>query len=75
MQAYPEVRSLEKRILGRLTGETKAFLGIDSISEQLTPPDPLTEQFHKLRKELAIFQAMNDPKGIYARLPFNIEIE
>jgi protease-4 len=28
-------------------------------------------EFMKLKEDLAMLQAMNDPKGIYARLPFN----
>lgn len=75
LQEYPEVRSLEERILGRLTGETRALLGRDNIFGQLLPSDPLTSEFQKLRKELAILQALNDPRGVYARLPFNLEIE
>lgn len=70
---YPEVRTLEERFLGQLS-EVKSVLS--GTSEQLTSPnDPLTAEFYKLQEEIAILQAMNDPLGVYARLPFNLKIE
>jgi protease-4 len=33
-------------------------------------PDPLTVELQKLREELKILQALNDPLGVYTRLPF-----
>lgn len=67
LQEYPEVRSFEQRLLGQLSGEQS--------SQQSTPLDPLTAQFQKLKEEIAILQAMNDPLGVYARLPFNFEMQ
>ena len=75
MQEYPEVRTFEERLLGQLTGEVRSILGSARASEQLPIPEPLTAELHKLREELAILQAMNDPRGVYARLPFNLRIE
>jgi len=74
LQEYPEVRSLEERLLGRLTGEVRSVLGENNTARQLAP-DPLTAEFYKLRDEIAILQSMNDPLGVYARLPFNLKIE
>jgi protease-4 len=73
LQEYPEARTFEERFLGQLTNEVRSILSSDA--EQLTSPDPLTAEFHKLREEIAILQAMNDPLGVYARLPFNLEIK
>jgi protease-4 len=42
---------------------------------QLKAPDPLMAEFQKLQQELAILQKMNDPQGMYVRLPFNLRIE
>ncbi|HBL11509.1 MAG TPA: signal peptide peptidase SppA, partial [Cyanobacteria bacterium UBA11162] len=67
LQEYPEVRSLEERIIEKLTGNSHAR------SQEL--PDPLTQEFLKLKEDLAILQALNDPKGVYARLPFNWRLE
>ena len=74
LQEYPEVRTFEERLLGQLTREVRSVLGSDRASGQL-PNDPLMAELHKLRKEIAILQAMNDPLGVYARLPFNLQIE
>ena len=73
LQEYPQVRTLEERLLGRLAGEVRSVLGTPQA--ELTSPDPLTAQFYKLRDEIAIVQSMNDPLGVYARLPFNLKIE
>ncbi|HAG82916.1 MAG TPA: signal peptide peptidase SppA [Cyanobacteria bacterium UBA12227] len=67
LQEYPEVRSLEERIIKKLTGNSHAR------NQEL--PDPLTQEFLKLKEDLAILQALNDPKGVYARLPFNWRLE
>jgi len=75
LQEYPEVRTLEERFLGQLTDEVRSVLSSEHTSGQLTSPDPLTAEFHKLRGEIAILQAMNDPLGVYARLPFNLQIK
>jgi protease-4 len=64
---YPKSRTLEERIFENLSG-TK-------LTESLPKPDPLTQEFLKLQKELAALQAMNDSRGIYTRLPFNFHID
>ena len=75
LQEYPEARTFEERFLGQLTKEVRSVLSSGDTSGQLRSPDPLTAEFHKLRGEIAILQAMNDPLGVYARLPFNLEIK
>lgn len=75
LQEYPGTRTFAERFLGQLAGEVKSAVGGDGTSGQLPAPDPLTAEFHKLRKEIAILQVMNDPLGVYARLPFNLRIE
>ncbi|HEY9707939.1 MAG TPA: signal peptide peptidase SppA, partial [Oculatellaceae cyanobacterium] len=67
LQEYPKVRSLEERIFKKLTDEATARNG--------TPLDPLTAEFQKLQADLAILKSMNDPRGIYARLPLSWDIE
>lgn len=67
VEEYPKSRSLEQRIFRSLSGveaEISTF-----------PVDPLTAEFQKLQQELASLRAMNDPYGIYTRLPFNLRIE
>ncbi len=67
LQEYPKVRSLEQRILQKLTSDDSAR------TAQL--PVPLKAEFLKLQTDLAILQSMNDPRGIYARLPFNWRLD
>lgn len=67
VEEYPKVRSLEQRILETLTNEASA--------RTQKVPDPLTAEFQKLQADLAILKSMNDPRGIYARLPFTWRID
>ncbi|MEQ9481873.1 signal peptide peptidase SppA [Coleofasciculus sp. F4-SAH-05] len=62
LEEYPRFQSLEERLI-------QEFVGNDSNKTQQT--DPLMAEFMKLKEDLAMLQALNDPKGIYARLPFN----
>lgn len=73
LQEYPEVRTFGERFLGQLKNEVRSVLSSDA--GQLTSPDPLTVEFDKLREEVTLLQAMNDPLGVYARLPFNLQIK
>ena len=67
IEEYPKSRSLEQQIFRSLSG---VEVGIPT-----TPLDPLTVEFKKLEEELASLRAMNDPYGIYTRLPFNLRID
>jgi protease-4 len=67
LQEYPEVRSLEERILKTFTDEAS--------TQKTEQANPLTAEFMKLQADLALLKMMNDPRGVYARLPFNWRIE
>lgn len=43
--------------------------------QEVAQTDPLAAQFQKFKQELAVLQMMNDPLGIYARLPYDIRFE
>ncbi|MGK7873922.1 MAG: signal peptide peptidase SppA [Xenococcaceae cyanobacterium] len=64
---YPKQRSFEEEILERLLDA--------EVVEQVKQLDPLTAEFIKFKEDLAIFHGLNDPRGIYARLPFKLRIE
>jgi len=67
LEEYPKRRSFEERILERLSGV-----------RVLTPAaklDPLTAEVKKMQEELASIESMNDPHGVYVRLPFNLRID
>ncbi|MEQ8462815.1 signal peptide peptidase SppA [Coleofasciculus sp. E1-EBD-02] len=62
LEEYPRFQTLEERLI-------EEFVGNDS--NKTRQPDLLMAEFMKLKEDLAMLQALNDPKGIYARLPFN----
>lgn len=67
IEEYPEQKSFEEEVFDRLFSVKTMSQG-----KQL---DPLTTEFIKFKSELEIFQSFNDPKGVYARLPFKFDIE
>ncbi len=44
------------------------------LATQTQPTDPLTQEFQKVQADLAVLQTMNDPHGVYVRLPFNFRL-
>ncbi|MFM6104858.1 MAG: signal peptide peptidase SppA [Sphaerospermopsis kisseleviana] len=73
VEEYPRVTTLEERFFGRTLQEAQAKLGIEK--NLIQPNNPLLAEFEKFTQEVAILQKMNDPQGIYARLPFNLKID
>ncbi|MFQ4144267.1 signal peptide peptidase SppA [Chlorogloeopsis sp. ULAP02] len=73
LQEYPRLGTWGERLFGEVAEEVKAIVNLNG--GQLKTSDPLTLEFQKLQAELAILQKMNDPRGVYARLPFNLKIE
>jgi protease-4 len=73
LQEYPQVSSFEERFFGRATEEILTVFGNVGIQTQTS--NLLTAELQKIQQEMAILQNMNDPLGVYARLPFNFRIE
>ncbi|MFM2064952.1 MAG: hypothetical protein RLZZ507_4623, partial [Cyanobacteriota bacterium] len=73
VEEYPQVTSLEERFFGSKIQEAQGKLGIQKT--QMKPANPLLAEFNKLQQEILVLQKMNDPQGIYARLPFNLKID
>ncbi|MEG4088416.1 signal peptide peptidase SppA [Microcoleus sp. Pol12B4] len=67
VEEYPKRRSLEERILEKISGV--------HVLKPAAKLDPLTAEFKKMQDELAVIKSMNDPQGIYVRLPFNLRID
>lgn len=65
VEEYPKFRSFEEQILERLSGAKMAA----------STENVLIAELEKLEEELAVLKGMNDPKGIYVRLPFNLRID
>ena len=73
IKEHPSGSSFEERFFGRATEEVKTKLGING--GQTKTSHPLSAEMEKLQKEISVLQQMNDPRGVYARLPFNLSIE
>ena len=73
LREYPRQTSFEERFF-RIPKEEVRTAFADKQSQELLS-NPLGAELHKLKQELEIFQKMNDPRGVYARLPFNLRIE
>ncbi|WP_445632457.1 signal peptide peptidase SppA [Nostoc sp. DSM 114161] len=73
LQEYPRFSTFGERFFGKVTQEVQDTLGIEPTQAQKS--NPLTAEFQKLQQEIQILQKMNDPQGVYARLPFNLKIE
>ncbi len=67
LEEYPKRRSFEEQILARLSGVR--------VLQPAAKLDPLTAEVKKMQEELAAIKSMNDPQGIYVRLPFNLRID
>ncbi|MDY6938360.1 MAG: signal peptide peptidase SppA [Cyanobacteriota bacterium] len=64
VREYPKIPTFEEQLLENLLGD-----------ESARTPDPLTEQWKQLQQELASLREMNDPIGVYTRLPYNFRID
>ncbi|MBW4612163.1 MAG: signal peptide peptidase SppA [Desmonostoc vinosum HA7617-LM4] len=73
IKEYPRTSTFGERFFGRATEEVENALGIEK--ELKSPNNPLVAEFQKMQQEIATLQKMNDPQGVYARLPFNFKIE
>ncbi len=67
LEEYPKRRTLEERILEKISGVR--------VLKPAAKLDPLTAEVKKMQEELAAIESMNDPQGIYVRLPFNLRID
>ncbi|MEY3400861.1 MAG: hypothetical protein RLZZ86_464 [Cyanobacteriota bacterium] len=73
LEEYPQVGSWVERFFGKKLDETKAKLGIEKT--EIKSHNPLINELGKFQQEIKILQTMNDPQGIYTRLPVNLKIE
>jgi protease IV len=73
LQEYPQVSSFAERLFGKKLEETKAKLGIEKTLPKSN--NPFIGELGKLQQEINTLQTMNDPQGMYTRLPINFKIE
>ena len=68
VQEFPRPQSLEEQII-------ESLFGSGVVSRLPWAKDPVSEELIKLREDLSILNTLNDPNGVYMRLPFTTEIE
>lgn len=67
IEEYPKQRSWEEELIEKLVSA--------KVLQQTKVDDPLTAQLMQFKKDLASLLVLNDPRGVYARLPFNFRIK
>jgi protease IV len=67
LEEYPVVESWEEKLLKQLVAGKEVKLP--------QRQDSLTTEFLKVKAELSVLQNLNDPHGVYARLPFNFGLD
>lgn len=67
VEEYPRTSRFEERILQRLIGA--------SVRTKAASSDPITTEFKKFQSDLISLTKMNDPRGVYVRLPFDLRID
>jgi protease IV len=68
---YPDTEDFQTRLLKRLTGEEATML-----KQKINPTETiLTKEFQKFQSSLADLQSLNDPRGVYARMTFDLKLD
>jgi protease IV len=66
LDEYPAVETWEDKLLEKLTSQQSEV--------KLNPTnDPLSREIIKVKKELAALQSLNDPRGVYVRMPYTFQ--
>lgn len=73
LEEYPQVGTFMERLLGKKLDEVKAKLGIEKA--EIKNHNLLIKELAKFQQEINTLQTMNDPQGLYTRLPINFKIE
>jgi protease IV len=72
VQEFPEVQTLEERFLRSIFGNSH----IQSFFKaQEQPQDIFTSEFKNLQADFQSLRSLNDPRGIYMRMPENLRIK
>ncbi len=74
VKEYPRQRSFEEALIAEFFSVLPSSL-TQPLAQQNQPlPAPLAEQWNGLQSDLQDLTYLNDPKGVYTRMPFNLEI-
>ncbi len=71
-----EALSFEERLLRSFTGNSQlqSIFNPQGNFPSNQPQDPFSEELQKFQTDLASLKSMNDPRGIYMRMPDNLRI-
>lgn len=67
IEEYPKVKSLEEKFLQKFSGSESLLFTHSSY--------PLASKLSQIYEELNILTGLNDPQGIYTRLPFTLTVD
>jgi protease IV len=67
LEEYPAVEGWEEKLLKQFAGSKE----VRSLQSQ----DPLTNELLKVKAQLSVIKSLNDPHGIYVRLPLNFKLD
>lgn len=68
VEELPKPPSLEEQIFDSL-------FGAGVVTKLPWAQDPISQEVLKLREEIKLLKTLNDPQGVYMRLPFTTEID
>ncbi|MEM9486006.1 MAG: signal peptide peptidase SppA [Cyanobacteria bacterium P01_F01_bin.116] len=68
IEELPKPPTLEEQIF-------ESLFGTGVVSKLPWAQDPISQEAIKLREDLSLLKTLNDPYGVYMRLPFTTEIE
>ncbi|MEO0397698.1 MAG: S49 family peptidase, partial [Cyanobacteria bacterium P01_A01_bin.137] len=68
VEELPKPPSLEEQIF-------ESLFGVGIVSKLPWAQDPISQEAMKLREDLSLLKILNDPRGVYMRLPFTTEID
>lgn len=68
VQELPKPPSFEEQIF-------ESLFGTGVVTKLPWAQDPISQEALKLQQELSLLKTLNDPQGVYTRLPFTTEID
>ncbi|MEB3229857.1 MAG: signal peptide peptidase SppA, partial [Leptolyngbyaceae bacterium] len=77
IEEYPKPRNFEAELVRQLFGSRLSPLRQITLEldQQAVASDPLAAEWRRVKVELETLRSLNDPRGIYTRLPMNYWIE
>ncbi len=70
----PLKEQIKTQIKAEIQSEIKSGVAA-GIQSSVLKPNPLSRELQKMQRDLAALQTLNDPRGLYVRLPINFRID